>query len=114
MTIQPSDFGQNTVGQRQNLICSISVPPDVDPNTVVLGWLNEVDIITDDSRVTINDYFNDSTLATIIQFNPLAEVDEDKYICYTILNRSFAHGFKYLQNFASKQLRSYKHMCICI
>ena len=105
ITLQPSSFGQNIVGQRQNVICSISLPADVDPDTVKLGWLNEDDIITDDSRVTINmsrDYFNNSTLVTIIQFDPLAEEDKDEYTCYAIINGSFIIEFIYLQNFTSK------------
>ena len=92
ITIQPSGFDQNTVGQRQDVICSISVPPDVDPDTIELGWLNEDDIITDDSRVIIDtssDYFNGSTLVTTIQFDPLTKEDENEYICYAIINRSF-------------------------
>ena len=105
ITIQPSGFGQNTVGQRQYMICSISVPAGVDPDTVELGWLNEDDIITDDSRVTVDassDYFNDSTLVTTIKFDPLSEEDEDEYICYVIINGSFIFESISLQNIISK------------
>ena len=105
ITLQPSGFNRNTVGQRQDVICSISVPPDVDPNTVEFGWLNEDDIITNDSRVTIDTsvtYLNGSTLITTIQFNPLAEEDEDDYLCYAIIKRSFINESIYLQNFISK------------
>ena len=92
ITLQPSGFDQNTVGQRQDVICSISVPPGVDPDTIELGWLNEDDIITNDSRVTIDtssDYFNGSTLVTTIQFDPLTEEDEDEYTCYAMINGSY-------------------------
>ena len=92
ITLQPSGFGQNTVGQRQDMICSIPVPPDVDPDTIELGWLNEDDIITNDSRVTIDTssyYFNGSTLVTTIQFDPLIEEDEDEYTCYARINGSY-------------------------
>ena len=94
ITLQPSGFGQNTVGQRQDVICSISVPPDVDPDTIELGWVNEDDIITDDSRVTVyidtsSDSFNDSTLVTTIRFDPVTEKDEDEYICYAMINGSY-------------------------
>ena len=105
VTLQPSGFGQNTVGQRQDVICSISVPSDVDPDTIELSWLNEDDIITDDSRVTIDtssDYFNDSTLVTIIQFDPLTEKDEDEYTCYAMINGSFIFESISLQNIISK------------
>ena len=105
ITLQPSGLDQNTVGQRQDVICSISVPPDVDPDTIELGWLNEDDIITNDSRVTIvtsSDYFNGSTLVTTIQFDPLTEEDEDEYICYAIINGSFVSESISLQNITSK------------
>ena len=103
--LNPSGFDQNTVGYRQNVICSVSVPPDVDPDTIELQWLNEDDIITDDSRVTIDissDYFNDSTLVSIIQFDPLIEEDEGEYICYAVINGSFVFDYTNLQNFRSK------------
>ena len=97
------------------MICSVSVPPDVDPDTVELGWLNEDDIITDDSRVTIDtssDYFNDSTLVTIIQFDPLTEEDEGEYTCYAIINGSFTFESINLQNFTSKQCKL--HACVSL
>ena len=105
ITLQPSGFDQNIVGQRQDVICSISVPPDVDPDTIELGWLNEDDIITNDSRVTIvtsSDYFNGSTLVTTIQFDPLTEEDENEYICYAKINGSFVFESISLQNIISK------------
>ena len=108
--MEPSGFGQNTVGQRQDVICSISIPPDVDPDTIELSWLNEDDIITDDSRVSIDtssDYFNDSTLVTIIQFDPLAEEDEDEYTCYAMINGSFIFESISLQNILSKLFHTY-------
>ena len=89
------------------MICSISVPPDVDPDTIELGWLNEDDIITNDSRVTIDtssDYFNGSTLVTTIRFDPLIEGDENEYICYALINGSFVFESISLQNIKSKSL----------
>ena len=117
ISLQPSDFGQNTVGQRQDVICSISLPPDVDPDAIELGWVNEDDIITDDSRVTINtssDYHNDSTLVTVIQFDPLIEDDEGEYICFAIINGSFIIEYMVLQDFISKLLFVciYVHICM--
>ena len=106
-----SEFGQNIIGERQDVTCSISVPPGVDPDTIEFGWLNEDDIITDDSRVTIvrssTDNFNESTLVTIIQFDPLKEEDEDEYICFTILNESFIFKSINLQNFTGKMHTAY-------
>ena len=75
------------------------------PDTVELGWLNEDDIITDDGRVTIDtssDYYNNSSLLTIIQFDPLFEEDGGEYICYAIINESFIFELINLQNFTSK------------
>ena len=108
ISLQPSDSDQNTVGQRQDVICSISVPPDVDPDTIELGWLNEDDIITDDGRVTIvrssNGSSNVSTsvITTIIQFNPLFEDDEDAYTCYSRVNESIKFASINLHNFISE------------
>ena len=89
----------------------------MDPDTIELGWLNEDDIITDDSRVNIirssNDYFNDSSLIIIIQFDPLAEEDEDEYTCYAIINGSFIFESISLQNITSKSHLDL-HMYTCV
>ena len=89
----------------------------MDPDTIELGWLNEDNIITDDSRVSIidssNNYFNDTTLVTIIQFDPLTEEDEDEYTCYAIINGSFIFESISLQNITSKlylDLHTYVHI----
>ena len=93
------------MGQRQDVICSLNLAPNVDPDTIELSWVNEDDIITDDSRVTIDtssDYFNNGTLFIIIQFDPLFEEDTGEYICYALVNESFTFGSIDLQNFISK------------
>ena len=74
----------------------MSVAPDVDPDTIELGWSNEDDIITNDSRVTVieqsNDLINISSnfsirvFVTIVQFDPVVEDDEGNYSCYSIVN----------------------------
>ena len=95
---------ENFIGRRQYIICSISIPPAVDPDTIELGWLNEEDIITYDRRVTIyesRDYF-DNTLITIVQFDWLTEQDEGEYICYAVINGSYLFDAVNLQNFSSK------------
>ena len=105
ITLRPSGFNQNTIGQRQDIICSISVPPDMDPDTIELGWLNEEDIVTNEGRVTIyesNDYFNDSTLFTVIQFDPLLQEDEGEYTCYAVINGSLVFEAVNFQNFSGK------------
>ena len=109
--LQPSGFSQNTVGQIQDVVCSISVSSDVDPNSIELIWFNEEDIVTVDGRVSIvesaNSLANFSSnntivITTIIQFNPLFENDEDSYACYSIVNESVKFESIQLQNFRSK------------
>ena len=111
-------MSQNTVGQRQNVICSISIPPYVNPDTAELGWLYEGEIVTDDSRVTINssnNHFNDGTLITIIQFNVLIQEDEDEqYICYAIINGSLIYKPIALHNFKGKPLFKYTYVCMYV
>ena len=106
-----TDFYQNTVGQRQDVMCSISVPADVDPDTIELGWINEDDIITDDSRVTIvetpddlsnnSSNINTSVITIVLRFDPLYEDDEGIYTCFAIIDESEAFASIQLQNFGS-------------
>ena len=87
------------------MICSIAIPSDVDSDAIEIAWLNEEDIVTDDSRVTIDtssDNFNNNTLVTTIQFDPLIEGDEGVFICYAIINESFIFESIELQDFRSK------------
>ena len=96
------------------MICSLSVPPDVDPDTVVLSWINKDDIITDDNRVTIIEPLNNSAnnmsnfstsvITTVIRFDPLIENDEGTYSCYSIVNESETFVSIQLQRFISKQV----------
>ena len=109
VVLQPSRIA---VGQTQEVICSISVPPDVDPDTIELGWLNEEDIVTNDSRVTIytsSNYLNGTTLSTIIHFNLLTEEDANEFTCYASVNGSFIFESISLQNIAST-LVVFKHL----
>ena len=79
----------------------------MDPDNIKFGWVNEENINTNDSRVTINTsngYLNDSTLFTNIQFDPLIEEDEGQYICYVVINGSFIFESINLQNFTSTYL----------
>ena len=103
ITISIQNYGcnQNIIGQRKEVICSIFIPPNMDSNTIELGWLNEEDIITDDSRVTI-DIVSDYSNSTVIMFNPLMEEDEGEYLCYAIINGSFVFDSIDLQNFTGK------------
>ena len=106
ISLQSCGIDQNIVGQRQEVICSLSIPLNTDPASVKLGWLNEEHIITDDSRVTIDvssDYSDDNTPVTVIKFDPLTEKDEGEYVCYAIINGSFISDSIHLQNFTSKK-----------
>ena len=87
------------------------MPPDVDPDTIELGWLNEDDIVTDNSRVTIirssNHSGNTSSnfskiITTVIQFDPLFEDDKGNYSCYSIANKSVKYISTQLNNFTSE------------
>ena len=107
ISVQPSGSGQNTVGQRQDVICSVILPFDVDPNTIQLAWINEQDIVTGDGRITVSESNNNfessaTTLATTIQFDPLIESDEGEYTCYAAINGSFIFESIQLQDFRSK------------
>jgi len=106
--LRPSGFDQNTVGQRQDVICLIVVPSDVYPDNIELNWCNEENIVTNDSRVTINDAtndltnFNTSLISTIIQFDPLFENDVGSYSCCSKMNESVQFASIQLQNFKCK------------
>ena len=82
----------------------------MDPDTVELGWLNEDDIITNDSRVTVIESSNDSSnsttsvITTVISFDPLFEDDVGTYSCYYIVNGSEISISIQLQNFISEQV----------
>ena len=111
------------VGQRQDIICSIPVPPGMDPDTIELGWDYEEEFISDDGRVTIieipdvepnNSSFNfsNSFITTIIRFDPLHEDDEGSYTCYSIVNESEYSTSIQLQYFRSMYVRMYIHMYV--
>ena len=88
----------------------------MDPDTIELGWLNEEDIVTNDGRVTIyesNDYFNDSTLFTVIKFDPLLQEDEGEYTCYAVINGSLVFEAVNFQNFSGKHTKAYIRMYLC-
>ena len=103
--LEPSEA---TVGQRQDVICSIYLPADVDLDSIELGWDYEEEFITDDSRVTTiespyvepsNIHFN--IVTTIIRFDPLYEDDEGNYTCHLIVNTSETFTSIQIQNFRS-------------
>ena len=105
ISLQPSGVGKTTVGQKQQMICSISIPPNLDPDTVEFGWLN-IGINANNSRVILYTTKDDSTLVTIIQFDTLIEEDEDEYICYAVMNGSLIYESIDLHEFTSKQIQT--------
>ena len=117
IALQPSDF--SFVGQRLDVICSISINSDVDLDSIDLAWFNGEDIVTVDGRVTIVESTNDSTnttfnsnssvITTVIQFDPLFEDDEGTYSCYSMVNESVKFRSIQLQNFRSKLFVMYLH-----
>jgi len=105
ISLNPSGFDQNTVGQTQDVICTISLSSVVDPDSIELAWLKKEDFITADGRVTIingDNNSNTSNPSTIIHFEPLTEEDEGNYICYAKVNGSFVFKSIELQDFISK------------
>ena len=109
ISLQPSGFSQKTIGQRQDMICSVSLSSVVDPNSVRLSWLKKEEIITGDNRVTIimsndNNTMNASSMSSIIRFDPLFEEDEGKYTCYALINGSFIFKSIQLKNFRGKHV----------
>ena len=98
ISIRSSGLGQSIIGQKQDVICSIAIPQ----HTIELGWLNEDDIITNDSRVTINTSSSDRNLVTTIQFDPLTIEDDGEYICYAVINGLFLSNSICLQNITGK------------
>ena len=107
ISFNPSGFLQNTKGQRQDVICSVTVPSEVDPDTVELEWLNADNITTDDGRITIisadnSTSLNSSTLSTTLRFDPLFEDDQGNYTCYSIINDTLKFQTVELTNFRCK------------
>ena len=87
----------------------------MDPDTIELGWLKEDDIITDDSRVTIeqshdltniSSNFSIRVFVTILQFDPVVEDDEGNYSCYSIVNETE------LSTHVQLQTRSKSKICV--
>ena len=105
ISLQPSGDGKPTVGQNQEIVCLISVPPNLDPDTVEFGWLNEEGIIANNSRAILYTSNNNNTLVIILQFDALIEKDEGEYICYAVMNGSLTYETIDFHEFTSKQLQ---------
>jgi len=107
ISLQPSGFFENTKGRRQDVICSVTIPPEIDPDTVELEWLNSDNITTDDGRIAIfvtdnSTSLNSSTLSTTLRFDPLFEDDQGNYSCYSVVNDTLKFQTVELTNFRCK------------
>ena len=112
ISLQPSGFFSGTIGQMQDLICSVTITSAIDPNSVQLIWLDSENIITSDNRVTVTPTNITSnafsfTYTTVLQFAYLMEGDEGNYTCNLVADDMFESQTVRLQNFRSM----YVHIC---
>ena len=70
-----------TVGDPQDVICSIASTSGLDPNTVTTSWTGPNAVITNDDRVTVNATVDNNIYTTILHFDHLLESDEGIYTC---------------------------------
>ena len=108
ISMQPSGFFSGIIGEKQDIVCSVTITSTIDPSLVVLIWMNASSIITSDSRVTIiptNVTANSHsfTYTTTIQFAYLTEADEGNYICNVAVNEMMESRTTSLQNLRSMQ-----------
>ena len=91
ISFQPSGSQQGVVGEMQDIICSVTITSEIDPDSVELTWTKASSIITVDDRVTIlptnitRNTFS-FTYTTIIQFDYLMEGDGGNYTCNVTLD----------------------------
>ena len=85
ISLQPSGYLQEVVGEMQDITCSVTITSTIDPDSVELTWTNADSIITADNRVTILTKITENpfsfTYTTIIQYIYLMEGDEENYTC---------------------------------
>ena len=106
ISLQPSAFLQETVGEMQNIMCSVTITSAIESDSVELTWTNNDSIITTDNRVTItptNITENPSsfTYSTTIQFAYLMEGDEGNYTCNVTVDDMMESHSITLQNLRS-------------
>ena len=98
---------QGVVGEKQDIICSVTITSAIDPDLVKLTWRNAESNITADSRVTIitNITHNPFSFAytTVIHFTYLMEGDEGNYTCNVKVDDMMESCSIILQNFRSMQ-----------
>ena len=103
ISFQPSGSLLGVIGEKQDIICSVTITSAIDPNSVELTWANNDSIITTDNRVTItptNITENPSsfTYSTIIQFAYLMKTDEGNYTCNVTVDDMMESLLVKLQN----------------
>ena len=106
ISLQPSGFFSGTIGQMQDLICSVTITSAIDPDSVELIWLDSENIITSDNRVTVTPTNITSnafsfTYTTVLQFAYLMEGDEGNYTCNLVADEMLESQTVRLQNFRS-------------
>ena len=106
ISLQPSGFFSGTIGQMQDLICSVTITSAIDSGTVQLTWLDSDNIVTSDNRVTVTPTNITSnafsfTYTTVLQFAYLMEGDEGNYTCNLVADEMFESQTVRLQNFRS-------------
>ena len=70
-----------TVGDPQDVICSITSTTVLDANSVTTSWTGPNGVITNDDRVTINITVDNNIYTSILHFDHLLESDEGIYTC---------------------------------
>ena len=104
------------MGKIQNIICSVTITSEIDPNSVELTWANNDSIITTDNRVTItptNITENPSsfTYSTTIQFAYLMEGDKGNYTCNVAVDDMMESYSIIMQNSKSMYAINIKYTC---
>ena len=109
ISFQPSGFLQGTVGEMQDIICSVTISSAVDPDSVELTWTDANNIVTADNRVTIistniTENSFSFTYTTAIQFAYLTQDDGGSFTCNIAVENMMESRSVALQNLRSKQI----------
>ena len=78
-----------TVGDPQDVICSIASTTVLDANSVTTSWTGPNGVITNDDRLTINTTVDNNIYTSTLHFDHLSESDVGVYACnVTTTNRT--------------------------
>ena len=112
ISLQPSGFLQGFVGEMQDIICSVTITSEIDPDLVKLTWTLDDSFITTDNRITIITNITENpssfTYTTIIQFTYLMEGDEGNYTCNVEADDMVESLSTIIENLRS----TYIHVCM--